>query len=115
MKRSATREETFKRLYSIEVQREYKEEQVQLYIDQNEIDDANDYNTRSSHLAGKLPIGPICNPSIDSILAVIHPEENDYYYFVSDKNGKTYFSKTYKEHLQTKNDLMKAGLWYTYD
>ena len=39
MKRTATREETFKLLYSIEVQREYKEEQVQLYIDQNEIDD----------------------------------------------------------------------------
>ena len=47
---------------------------------QTEIDDANDYNTRSSYLAGKLPIGPICNPSIDSIKAVLYPEKNDYYY-----------------------------------
>ena len=82
---------------------------------QTEIDDANDYNTRSSYLAGKLPIGPICNPSIDSIKAVLYPEKNDYYYFVSDVNGKTYFAKTYQEHLQIRKDLIEAGLWYMYD
>lgn len=81
----------------------------------SEIDDANDYNTRSNHLAGKLPIGPICNPSIESIKAVLYPEASDYYYFVSDLNGKTYFAKTYEEHLSIRNDLIEAGLWYTYD
>lgn len=80
-----------------------------------EIDDANDYNTRSNHLAGKLPIGPICNPSIDSIKAVLYPEKHDFYYFVADVNGQTYFSKTYQEHLSTRSDLIEAGLWYTYD
>lgn len=79
-----------------------------------ELDDANDYNTRSAHLAGKLPIGPISNPSIESIKAAIYPESHDYYYFVSDINGKTYFAKTYQEHLQNRDDLIKAGLWYTY-
>ena len=74
---------------------------------QAEINDANDYNTRSSHLAGKLPIGPICNPSIKSIEAVLYPVTHDYYYFVADVNGKTYFS--------TRNDLIEAGLWYMYD
>ena len=82
---------------------------------QYEIDDANNYNTRSSHLAGKLPIGPICNPSIKSIEAVLYPESHDYYYFVSDINGKTYFSKNYQEHLSTRDDLIEAGLWYTYE
>ncbi len=82
---------------------------------QYEIDDANNYNTRSEHLAGKLPIGPICNPSIESIKAVLYPENSDNYYFVSDINGNTYFSKTYNEHLSKKNDLIEAGLWYTYD
>ena len=81
----------------------------------SETDDANDYNTRSNHLAGKLPIGPICNPSIESIKAVLYPETSDYYYFVSDLNGKTYFAKTYEEHLSIRNDLIEAGLWYTYD
>ena len=80
-----------------------------------EIDDANDYNTRSNHLAGKLPIGPICNPSVESIKAVLYPEASDYYYFVSDLNGKTYFAKTYEEHLSIRNDLIEAGLWYIYD
>lgn len=80
-----------------------------------EINDKNNYNTRSSYLAGKLPIGPICNPSLESIKAVLYPENNDYMYFVADKNGKTYFSKTYNEHVSTKDDLIKAGLWYTYE
>ena len=82
---------------------------------QAEIDDANNYNTRSSHLAGKLPIGPICNPSIKSIESVLYPEKHGYYYFVADVNGKTYFSKDYSEHLSTKNDLIEAGLWYIYE
>ena len=80
-----------------------------------EIDDANNYNTRSSYLAGKLPIGPICNPSINSIDAVLYPEKHEYYYFVADINGKTYFSKNYDEHLSTRNDLIEAGLWYMYE
>lgn len=80
-----------------------------------ELNDNNPYNTRSSSMIGKLPIGPICNPSIESIEASIYPEEHDYYYFVSDKNGKTYFTKTDSEHLAKKNELIKAGLWYTYD
>lgn len=82
---------------------------------ESELKAANDYNTRSSHLAGKLPIGPICNPSIESIKATIYPETNDYYYFVADINGKTYFSKNYNEHLSIRDDLIEAGLWYMYE
>ena len=82
---------------------------------QAEINDANNYNTRSTHLSGKLPIGPISNPSIESIKAVLYPESHDYFYFVSDVNGKTYFSKNYQEHLQIRDDLIEAGLWYMYD
>ena len=81
----------------------------------SEINEANNYNTRSYHLAGKLPIGPICNPSIKSITATLYPESHDYYYFVADINKKTYFSKTYQEHLATRDDLIEAGLWYIYD
>lgn len=82
---------------------------------ESELNEANNYNTRSNSLAGKLPIGPICNPSIKSIEAVLYPEKNDYYYFVSDVNGKTYFSKDYNEHLSTRDDLIEAGLWYMYE
>ncbi len=84
-----------------------------LYIE--EINDRNNYNTRSDYLAGKLPIGPICNPSIDSIKAVLYPTNNEYYYFVADKNGKTYFTYTYNEHIAKRDELIRAGLWYTYN
>ena len=81
---------------------------------QKEIDQVNDYNTRVPAMAGKLPVGPICSPSKESILGALEPQKHDYLYFVADKNGKTYFSKNYNEHLQIINKLKKEGLWYTY-
>lgn len=81
----------------------------------NELNNQNGYNTRAQNMIGKLPIGPICNPSEESIEAVIHPTEHDYFYFVSDKNDKTYFTKTDSEHNAKINELVKAGLWYTYN
>lgn len=80
----------------------------------NEINEYNSYNTRSSKMAGKLPIGPICNPSIKSIEAVLNPTKSNYYYFVADKNKKTYFTKTYNEHLNKIAELKSQGLWYEY-
>ena len=84
-----------------------------LYI--SEINDNNPYNTRLASMAGRLPIGPICSPSRESILAVLNPEEHDYYYFVADKNGDTYFMKTYAEHEVKVSELQASGLWYEYN
>lgn len=84
-----------------------------LYI--SEINDNNPYNTRLASMAGRLPIGPICSPSRESILAVLNPEEHDYYYFVADKNGDTYFMKTYAEHEAKVSELQASGLWYEYN
>lgn len=81
---------------------------------QREINEYNAYNTRSSQMAGRLPVGPICLPSLDSISASINPTISDYYYFVADKNKKTYFSKTYEEHASTVASLKSQGLWYEY-
>ena len=81
---------------------------------QYEIDEVNDYNTRPGAMAGKLPVGPICNPSSTSIKAALMPEEHDYFYFVADKNKKTYFSKTYEEHQNIINKLKSEGLWFNY-
>ncbi len=82
---------------------------------QYEIDDVNDYNTRVAAMAGKLPVGPICNPGMDSIVAALEPEEHDYYFFVADKNMKTYFTKTNSEHIAVINELKNNGLWYVYE
>lgn len=81
---------------------------------QSEINAYNAYNTRNSKMAGLLPIGPICNPSIESIKAVLNPTDHNYYYFVADKTGKTYFSKTANEHVKKVNQLKSEGLWYEY-
>ena len=80
----------------------------------SEINEYNAYNTRSTKMAGKLPVGPISNPSITSIEATLFPQNTNYYYFVADKNKKVYFSKTSNEHTATINRLKKEGLWYTY-
>lgn len=55
---------------------------------------ASPYNT---YINRGLPPGPIGNPSIDSIRAVIEPQESNYLYFLS-SDGTTYFSKTFEEH-----------------
>lgn len=79
-----------------------------------EINDVNAYNTRPLQMSGKLPVGPICNPSISSIVAAINPAKSNYYFFVADKNGKVYYTKSNKEHEQLIIKLKSDGLWYTY-
>ncbi|MBP9802356.1 endolytic transglycosylase MltG [Patescibacteria group bacterium] len=49
-----------------------------------------------------LPPGPISNPSISSIEAVVYPTPNEYYYFLTTKEGEVIYSKTYQEHLAAK-------------
>lgn len=55
------------------------------------------YNT---YLYPGLPPGPIAAPGEQSILAVLYPEETDYFYFNSklDGTGEHYFSRTLAEH-----------------
>ena len=45
-----------------------------------------------------LPLGPISNPGMESIIAAIYPEESDFWYYLSTKEGKTIFSRTLDEH-----------------
>lgn len=81
----------------------------------SEINDVNAYNTRSASMAGKLPIGPICNPSITAIKTAINPAPSDYLYFVADKNRKVYFTKTDAEHNAIIEQLRSEGLWYEFN
>ena len=80
-----------------------------------QINTENPYNTRTPNMAGKLPVGPICNPSVSAIKAAINPEQNKYYYFVSDKTGKMYFSENYNDHQKIIKDLKNNNMWYTYE
>jgi UPF0755 protein len=53
------------------------------------------YNT---YVIRGLPAGPIANPGLASITAVLYPAQTDYLYFVSKNDGSHYFSKTFEEH-----------------
>lgn len=80
-----------------------------------EINTENPYNTRGPNMGGKLPIGPICNPSSNAISATINYKESENFYFVADKNGKVYFTKNSDEHLKMIQKLKDDGLWYEYE
>jgi len=53
------------------------------------------YNT---YLQRGLPPGPIANPGIDAILAVIRPANTEYLYFVAKGDGSHAFAATLAEH-----------------
>ena len=63
------------------------------------------YNT---YVSEGLPPGPICNPGIEAIEAVLNPASTNYYYFCSDLDTKEcFYATTLDEHNQ---NLKKAGL-----
>lgn len=53
------------------------------------------YNT---YLNRGLPLGPICNPGLESIKAAIYPKASSYWFYLSTKDGETIYSKTLQEH-----------------
>lgn len=75
----------------------------------------NPYNTRGANMIGKMPVGPICSPNMSSIEASVSPTSNDYLFFVADKNGEIYYSKTNAEHVQKVAELKNNGLWIEFN
>lgn len=55
------------------------------------------YNT---YIVSGLPPGPIANPGLDSLNATLYPEQVDYLFFVSKKDGTHHFSATLNMHNQ---------------
>ena len=53
------------------------------------------YNT---YTINGLPPGPICNPGLAAIRAVLHPQKTDELYFVADGKGGHVFTTSLKEH-----------------
>ena len=92
----------------------FKVDMAKSNLTKEQLNTYNPYNTRGPEMSGKLPIGPICNPSREAIEAALNPTETDALYFVADKNGKVYFTKTNDEHIAKIAELKKAGLWFTY-
>ena len=77
---------------------------------QKDINAENPYNTRGNNPV-KMPIGPISMPGDKALDATFNPIETSYYFFVSDKNNKLYFTKTLNEHEKIIKKLQNEGLW----
>lgn len=60
-----------------------------------DLDSDTPYNT---YRIRGLPVGPIANPGVDSLMAAVNPEETDAFYFVADGKGGHAFAKTLDEH-----------------
>lgn len=53
------------------------------------------YNT---YIYRGLPPSAIANPGLDAITYALYPEDTNYYYFVSNGRGRTYFATSLPEH-----------------
>ncbi|MFZ2620912.1 MAG: endolytic transglycosylase MltG [Minisyncoccia bacterium] len=49
-----------------------------------------------------LPPGPISNPGLDAINSTLNPITTKYLYFLSSRDGKMYYAKTFEEHKRNK-------------
>ncbi len=82
----------------------YAEDKVGLKIYTKDTQINSPYNT---YRVDGLPLGPICSPGMDSILAAIYPTETKYWYYLSANDGTTIFSKTLEEHNTNKARYLK--------
>ena len=62
------------------------------------------YNT---YVYEGLPPGPIGNPGIKSMEAVLNAPATSYLYFVADKEGHNYFAMTYEDHMKNVRKYMQ--------
>ncbi len=62
------------------------------------------YNTYTNK--GK-PAGPICNPGLEAMKAVVSYQESDYLYYVHDSQGQVHLAKTYQEQLSNIEKYLK--------
>ena len=87
-----------------------------MVLSSSDLDVESPYNT---YKRKGLPIGPICNPSMDAVVAALYPDEQylaqKYLYFCSKDpdSGELYFSKTQAEHDAAV--AMYRPLWEEYD
>ncbi|MCF7846189.1 MAG: endolytic transglycosylase MltG [Candidatus Peribacteraceae bacterium] len=62
------------------------------------------YNTRKYR---DLPPTPICSPSRSSLNAALHPDLNEYWYYLHDAEGQIHFARTLDEHNVNKAEYLQ--------
>lgn len=61
------------------------------------------YNT---YLNRGLPPGPITNPGLDAIDAALNPTATDYFYYLTGRDGKMYYAKSFEEHKRNREQYL---------
>ena len=69
-------------------------------------DASNPYNT---YRISGLPPGPIANPGLAALRAVVEPADTEYLFFVSRNDGTHVFSRSYREHVNAVNRYQRRG------
>lgn len=75
---------------------------AQLTMDDLKMDSP--YNT---YLHKGLPPAPICNPGLETIKSALNSQPSPYYFYLTGKDGKTYFAKTFDEHKKNKEKYLR--------
>lgn len=84
--------------YQIEVDAETGEQKGTWWknsLHKSDLEVTSPYNTRKN---SGLPPAPICNPGLPALKAVVEAEISDFWYYVSDAEGKIHYAKTLEEH-----------------
>lgn len=100
--------EDFPRLES-DVTVHYVDDNIKIHLDKSQYS-ANQkmFDAYNTYVCEGIPIGPICNPGLDAIKAVLYAPETSYYYFCADpETTEMYFAETISEH---EENLRKCGL-----
>ncbi len=66
-----------------------------------------EYTPYNTYKVPALPQGPISNPSLEAISAVLNPEQNDYLFFVSKNDGTHVFTRNYQDHLKAVDNFQR--------
>ena len=91
----------------------YVEENIKPYYDEKTA--SRDYQTiadaYNTYVAKGIPAGPVCNPGLDAINAVLDAPSTDYFYFCANPDTlETFYAKTQEEH---EANLVLAGVTAT--
>ena len=85
----------------------YVDEHIKPHLSTSQYDQKM-FDAYNTYKCDGIPVGPICNPGLDAIKAVLYAPETNYYYFCADpETTDMYFAETIAEH---EENLRKCGL-----
>lgn len=64
------------------------------------IDDLKIKSPYNTYTNPGLPPGPICNPGLSAIKAVVYPDKNNYLFYLTGNDGQMHYARTLEEHNQ---------------